>query len=347
LHNGSFKKNSAHGTSGLGFAALWNTHKGKPGRKESSAKPAVILQTVNYAQLLFPDFSLILCGYLVCRYTALGRTVWVQVESLVYYFLFPVLLFHSIVKSPLDFASASGLIGAGLLSGLCGIAMAYSLPHLPIIGARIGAREHAATAQVAFRFNSFIGLAIADRLAGPQGLLLISILIGVCVPVFNVAAVWPMARHANRGFVSELLRNPLIIATATGLVANFAGLRVPFWLDPTLGRIGAASIALGLLAAGAGMQFSSLGSAKTLAVSLLAIRHLFTPVVAWVLARTFGLSEVQTTVLLAFSALPTASSCYVLAARMGYNGALAAALVTLSTLLGMLSLPFALGVLRG
>ena len=28
-------------------------------------------QWVNYAQLLFPDFSLILCGYLVCRYTAL------------------------------------------------------------------------------------------------------------------------------------------------------------------------------------------------------------------------------------------------------------------------------------
>ena len=31
---------------------------------------------VNYAQLLFPDFSLILCGYLVCKYTALNRTVW-------------------------------------------------------------------------------------------------------------------------------------------------------------------------------------------------------------------------------------------------------------------------------
>ncbi len=55
--------------------------------------PAAILAKVNYAQLLFPNFSLILCGYLVCRYTALNRTVWGQVESLVYYFLFPVLLF--------------------------------------------------------------------------------------------------------------------------------------------------------------------------------------------------------------------------------------------------------------
>jgi len=49
---------------------------------------------------------------------------------------------------------------------------------------------------------------------------------------------------------------------------------------------------------------------------------------------------------LAFSALPTASSCYVLASRMGYNGAYVAGLVTLSTLLGLASLPFALDVLR-
>lgn len=86
---------------------------------------------MNYAQLLFPDFSLIVCGYLVCRYTALNRKVWEQVESLVYYFLFPVLLFQSIVKSPLDLGAASSLIGAGLLLGLSGIAMAYSLPYLP------------------------------------------------------------------------------------------------------------------------------------------------------------------------------------------------------------------------
>jgi predicted permease len=50
---------------------------------------------------------------------------------------------------------------------------------------------------------------------------------------------------------------------------------------------------------------------------------------------------------MAFSALPTASSAYVLSARMGYNGAYVAGLVTLSTLLGMVSLPFALSLLRG
>lgn len=301
---------------------------------------------MNYAQLLFPDFSLIACGYLVCRYTALNRTVWEQVESLVYYFLFPVLLFQSIVRSPLDLLATSSLIGAGLLLGLSGIAMAYSLPYLPWLGRHINRRDHAGSAQVAFRFNSFVGLALAERLAGAEGLLLIAVLIGVCVPLFNVAAVWPMARHAQRSFTRELVRNPLIIATATGLAANLMGFSLPVWLEPTITRIGAASLALGLMAAGAGMQLGHLSQAKALAVALLSIRHLLTPVVAFGLAKGLSLSPNQSAILLAFSALPTASSAYVLAARMGYNGGYVAGLVTLSTLLGLFSLSFALGILR-
>lgn len=301
---------------------------------------------MNYAQLLFPDFSLILLGYLVCRFTQLNRPLWEKVEALVYYLLFPVLLFHSIVKSPLDLQLASKLMAAGWTLGLAGIALAYVLPHTPWLKRYISGPDHAASAQIAFRFNSFIGLAIAERLAGPQGLQLIAVLIGVCVPLFNVAAVWPMARHAQRGFLGELVRNPLIIATVAGLISNLAGFRMPVWLEPTVTRLGAASLAMGLMAAGAGMQFGALARAKTLAVSVLAIRHLLTPLIALLVSRLFGLDATQTTMLLAFSALPTASSCYVLAARMGYDGAYVAGLVTLSTLLGVVSLPFALGVLR-
>ena len=300
---------------------------------------------MNFAQLLFPDFSLILIGYLLCRFTALNRGVWSQVESLVYYFLFPVLLFHSIVKSPLDLSAASSLMGAGLSLGVAAIALSYSLPYWPWLGKKLDVRLHAASAQVGFRFNSFIALALADKVAGPQGLLMIAVLIGVCVPLFNVGAVWPMARHAGKGFVRELVRNPLIIGTASGLAANLLGFSMPVWLEPTVNRIGQASLALGLMAAGAGMQFGTLASAKTLGVMVLSVKHLGMPLMAFGLALLFKLDATQTTVLLMFSAVPTASSCYVLAARMGYNGPYVAGLVTLSTLLGMASLPFALGVL--
>ncbi|WPH16843.1 AEC family transporter [Variovorax paradoxus] len=305
-----------------------------------------MLEAVNFAQLLFPDFSLIAIGWLLCRYTALDRRVWDQVESLVYYFLFPVLLFHSIVRSPLDFAATSSLLTAGVGIGLSGIAMAYALPYAPGLGSHIDRRDHAASAQIGFRFNSFICLALAERLAGAQGLLLIAVLIGVCVPMFNIAAVWPMARHAESGFARQLVRNPLIVATLAGLLANVLGFTVPNWATPTLTRIGAASLALGLLAAGAGMQFATLGRGKVLAVSVLAIRHLFLPLVAWGLSLALRLDATQASVLMAFSAVPTASSAYVLAARMGYNGPYVAGLVTLSTLLGVASLPFALALPR-
>lgn len=312
-----------------------------------SRAEAVILDAVNFAQLLFPDFSLILIGYLLCRFTALDRKVWEPIESLVYYFLFPVLLFHSIVKSPLDLGATSSLMAAGFVLGLGGIALAYSLPHWPALGRRLDPRLHAASAQIGFRFNSFIALALASKVAGPQGLQLIAVIIGVCVPLFNVGAVWPMARHAGKGFARELVRNPLIIGTAGGLVANLAGFSVPAWLEPTVSRIGQSSLALGLMAAGAGMQLGSLHAAKALGVSVLAVKHLGMPLMAWGIAQLFRLDATQTTVLLMFSAVPTASSCYVLAARMGYNGPYVAGLVTLSTLLGMVSLPFALGVLGG
>jgi predicted permease len=165
--------------------------------------------------------------------------------------------------------------------------------------------------------------------------------------MFNVGAVWPMARHGDSGFGREIVRNPLILATTSGLAFNLLGFGIPAILDPSLSKIGAASLALGLMSAGAGMEIKALNQGKLLGSLVLTLKHLLLPCMAWSLAQIFKLSELQTTVLLIFSALPTASTCYVLAARMGYNASLVAGLVTLSTLLGMLSLPFALGVLQG
>jgi len=301
---------------------------------------------VEFARLLFPDFALIVLGCVLCRFTPLDRPLWDQVERLVYHLLFPVLLFQSIVRTPIDVGEAGRLMAAGLALGVSGIAMAYALPYLPGLRGRIDHREHAGAAQVGFRFNSFVALALSERLGGAQGLQLIAVLIGVCVPLFNVGAVWPMARHGKTHFGAALVRNPLIIATGLGLAANLLGLRIPAWLEPSVARIGGSSIALGLMAAGAGLQLSSLAQSRALTVGVLAVRHLALPLVAWGLVRLFSLDASQALVLLLFSAMPTASSAYVLASRMGYNGAYVAGLVTLSTILGPFSLTLALGILR-
>ena len=245
---------------------------------------------MNFAALLFPDFALIVAGYLICRFTRLSRPLWDQVESLVYYVLFPVLLFHSVSRSPLDWRAASGLVSAALVLAACGVLLSYAVAKLP----GVARQDFASSAQVGFRFNAYIALALAERLGGQQGLLLIAVVIGICVPLFNVAAVWPMARQSGQGFGKALLKNPLIIGTVSGLIANVLGLTVPSFAEPAVVRIGQASLALGLMAAGAGLQLGQVfdtASRWRAGAVLLTIRHLALPMIAAALVSWFGIER--------------------------------------------------------
>ncbi|WP_269633066.1 AEC family transporter [Pelomonas sp. BJYL3] len=285
--------------------------------------------------LLLPDFLLIAVGFALCRYTTLDRPVWSSVERLVYYLLFPVLLFNSISRSQLRPGETLALAGAGVAVLLSGVLLAYALRLWP----GMHAQNHASGAQVAFRFNSFVALALAERLQGAQGVAWIALLIALCVPLANVAAVWPLARHGGHGYLRELVRNPLIVSTVLGLAANLSGLRLPEPAAVSLQKIGVAALPLGLMAVGAGLRFGALRDAPGLAGALLFIRHAALPLVALGLIQVLALPPAQASMLMAFAALPTASSAYVLAVRMGGNGPFVAGLITLSTLLGMVSLP--------
>ena len=294
------------------------------------------------ALLLLPDFLLIATGFLLCRFTPLDRPLWAGVERLVYVVLFPALLFASIVRHPLEPGAALPVAAAALTVTAVGVALAYAVRLAPGVDARL----HASGAQVAFRFNSYVALALADRLGGTAGVAWMAVIVSVCVPACNVAAVWPLARQGGQGYLRELVRNPLIIATVSGLVFNLLGLRLPELASTTLSRMGAAALPLGLMAVGAGLQMGALREAPKLAAALLAIRHLVLPGVAVAAVLALGLPAIQAAVVVAFAALPTASSAYVLAVRMGGAGGFVAGLVTVSTLVGMVSLPAALGALR-
>ncbi len=294
------------------------------------------------ALLLLPDFALIVLGWWLCRYTPLNRPLWDGVERLVYHLLFPALLFHSIVRNPIAPADALPLAGSGLVVLGAGIALAYALGRVPGVDARL----FASGAQTAFRFNSYVALALAERLAGTQGVAWMALVMSVCVPVANVAAVWPLARQGGHGYVSELARNPLIIATLCGLGCNLAGLSLPTLLGTTLGRIGAAALPLGLMAVGAGLHLGALREGPRLAAALLVIRHAALPLVALAVMSPMGLPLAQQAVVMAFAAMPTASSAYVLAVRMGGHGGFTAGLVTVSTLVAMVTLPAWLALWR-
>jgi predicted permease len=299
---------------------------------------------VHTALALLPDFALILLGYGLRRGMPLGDHFWTGLEKLVYYVLFPALLFSAITKTPLT-AAAVPLIGVGAaaMAGgmLLGLLARWLFPLTPI--------SFASQFQCAFRFNAYIGLAVAAKLHGAAGIAAMGLLAGGMVPFANIAAVWMLARHGENSVWRELAKNPLFLSTIVALGWNLAGLPVPAPLGQFLGRLAEAAIALGLLAVGAALKLrGALGhDGRGAAAWFLAVKLLAMPLVALAAARAAGLGGAHFDVVIAFAALPTASSAYILAQRMGGDGARVAWLISAGTLLGMLTLPLWLAFLAG
>ncbi|MDQ0141925.1 AEC family transporter [Cupriavidus necator] len=290
---------------------------------------------MSSALLLVPDFSLILIGWLLVRYSPFDRAFWSGVERLVYFVLFPALLLQSTNTAVLDFSSTSAMLGLALLVLAVGIAAGYAVKWV----LRPDALSFASGLQTAFRFNSYIGLALASRLGGSEGLALMAVIVGCTVPLCNVAAVWALARHGQSALWKELARNPLILATAGGLATNLMGLHAPEVLGMTLNRLGSASTALGLMTVGAGLQISgATGTAGPVAwwtgVKLVAM-----PCVAWLVGRHLPLTALQYQIVVLYASLPTASSAYILAVRMGGNGPMVAATISLMTVAAIVTTP--------
>lgn len=289
--------------------------------------------------ILLPDFALILLGFLLMRYAGWGEQFWTGLEKLIYYVLFPALLFHATARAPLDFSATGKLLQVAVATTLAGIALGWLAKPL----FRPGPMLFESGVQTAFRFNSYIALAIASRLGGEQGTSLMALIMGCAVPLCNTAAVHALA-HRSGGFFASLVRNPLLLATAGGMLFNLAGLQMPDVVSATLSRLGNASLATGLITVGAGLRLSGLHEAKRMAGYFMLVKLALMPALAFVLGKWLGLNGLQLQVVVAYSALPTASSAYVLAVRMGGNGAYVAFLISASTVLSALTLPFWLGL---
>ena len=289
---------------------------------------------MSIVTILLPDFAMILLGVLLLRLTKWGETFWAGLEKLVYFVLFPTLLFYSTARTPLDFASAGIMLQVAIATLLLAVGMGWLAKPL----FRPGPMLFESGVQTAFRFNSYIALAIAYRLGGDRGTSLMALIMGFAIPLCNVAAVHALV-HRGSGLFKELSRNPLLIATAGGLLFNAAGLQLPEVVAITLSRIGNASIALGLLLVGAGLRATGLHQAKGMAAWFILVKLLAYPALALLIGRWAGLSGLQLQIAVMFAALPTASSAYVLAARMGGNGPYVAFIVSATTVLSALTLP--------
>jgi malonate transporter and related proteins len=294
---------------------------------------------MSVATLLFPDFSLILLGFLLMRFTDWGPQFWSGLERLIYYILFPALLFYSTAHTAFDFANTSRMLQIALGATCGGIALGWLARPLFKVEPMI----FESGVQTAFRFNSYIGLAIASRLGGIEGTSLMALLIGFSVPLCNMAAVHALV-HKNGGLLRELAKNPLLVATACGLAFNLLGLHIPEIIGATLSRMANASIAVGLITVGAGLKLSGMQVPKGISGYFIGVKLLALPAIGYGLGRWAGLPPLQLQIATTFCALPTASSAYVLAARMGGNGPFVAFLISSGTVLSLLTLPIWLGL---
>lgn len=290
---------------------------------------------MSVALLVLPDFLLIAFGAMLARRARFDGGFWQGVERLVYFVLFPALLFRALAGAPLASADALPLIATGIAFTLGGIAL--SALGQPVC--RLPPDVFAACFQCGFRFNTYIAIAVAGRVAGEAGLALLSLLIGALVPLVNVAAVAVLARGRATHVWLELARNPLVLACGAGLVWNALSLPRPAVAMRVVDLLAAAALPLGLLAVGAGLRLRGTDLPPRAIAWWLGVKLLAVPALALAFARLFDLDAMETTIAVAMAAVPTATSAYVLAARMGAPGAPVALLISTGTVAAAVTLP--------
>lgn len=272
--------------------------------------------------LVLPDFLVILLGVLLRARFFTESTFWLRTEKLVFYVLLPAMLFLSVAGSTVALGDAAIFLAAGVLSMSLAAGLAWGIRYL----VRADDVTHASVFQCGFRFNSYIGFALAARIGGDEALALLALLIAVWVPISNALATAELARAVARadGVGEEavegvldggekngkagtqprteltgraLLRktlkgvvtNPLILATVGGLLWKGFGLPLPETLVQTFKHLGDASLALGLLCIGAGLTAGALRKYARLIAAATFERLVAAPVAALLVTSALAL----------------------------------------------------------
>lgn len=302
---------------------------------------------LSTALAIAPVFLMILGGYALRRGGFPSTEFWNLNDRLVYWVLMPALFFHQISTADLTGAPlgpfAAVLWGGFLAATLFGWASGRAAGYAPPLASTV--------MQASGRFNTFIGLAIAGALFGPEGLALAVLGAALLVPVVNITMVTAMtlmltdasgglARHVLR----DLLRNPLIVSIALGAVANLSGLGGLPVIDDTAALLGAAALPVMLLSVGANLKLRGLtASAGPLAIAAMGKLAVF-PAATLALIVVFAPGMVPAQIALIYAALPTGVAAYTLARAMGGDAPTMAAIITIQTLLSFFTIPLTLAI---
>lgn len=300
-------------------------------------------ESMSTATILIPQFVLVLIGLLLRRHSVLSQAFWSDLERLIYYVLFPALLFGATATNRFELLTAASLIGTGALAMGSGMLLA-GLGRLLFRPAPV---SYASAFQCTFRFNSYLGFAVLGGLHGQAGIAAFGLLAGFMVPLANFAAVWALARHNRSNLLREVAGNPLVISTLAGISWSLLDLPLPQAAADSLQFLGGAALPMGLMAVGAGLRGSALAGKTGFVVYLTAVKLLAVPAVAYVVAHLLGVEGIYYAAVLVLAALPTASSAYILAVRMRGDGELVASITLVNMIGAIATLPLWLAVLGG
>jgi hypothetical protein len=298
---------------------------------------------------LMPVFLLIVLGAVLKQTLMRLETQWHGLERLTYYVLFPALLIQTLVKADLSHVPVAGVGGALLLSALLVSAICLALWPL-LTRSAIDGPAFTSIFQGATRWQTYVALAVSGNLYGNTGLALASVAMVAIIPMVNVFSVAVLAHFASPkkqsigSIVMTVIRNPLIWACAIGLFINVLHIPLPHIWHEVADALGRASLAIGLLVTGAGLQLAGFLRPSLAATLGVVLKLVLMPVLAISLALWFGLSGANLVIVAACSAVPTSPSAYVLARQMGGDAPLLAQIITLQTILAAITMPIAIAL---
>jgi malonate transporter len=285
-----------------------------------------------------PVFAIILMGYGLRRGGIPSIEFWNFNDRLVYWVLMPALFFAKI--SAADLSGGLGDYAFLLYAGFFAAIFSGWL-----LGQGIQAPQASSLMQGSARFNTFIGLAVAEAVYGAKGLQLAVLGSALLVPVVNVTVVTLMARQLGGGgklILVGLVKNPLILSICAGALFNLAGLGEVPVLHEIARILGNAALPIMLLCIGANLKLRGLsGSRKVIGFSMVG-KFLINPIAVVFAALALTSDPLVVQVALIFAALPTGVASYTLAREMRGDAPLMAAIITTQTLLSFITLPLTL-----
>jgi predicted permease len=284
-----------------------------------------------------PLFMLIAAGYVAKCLRFLSPVFLSDANKFTFKFLLPVLLFQNIqVAFRGDFSNTRLIFAA-----LAGVLVVIALLHIAVLPVK-GRGAKGSMIQGIYRSNFLIyGVPLATSMYGHDAMVPVAMLMGVIIPVYNIAAVVILTVFSEKRPVSlslkniivDILRNPLIIACIAGSIAGVLDLRFPTVINKPLDDLATIATPLALLIMGGEFRFRSLQNnfAKVFLASL--GRLVIVPLLAIIVFIHVGFRDMELAALLSLFATPTAVTSFIMAENMGCDGELSAQIVVLTTAL--------------